>query len=519
MSFATKVTQLHTRVRARVYRHDADPIEFVGDVDTAKPSIVGVSTSKSLAGVGTFTLTMKAPRRFLVSEEIQSGDWIVWWWEINGRAYHGTFGPITNVGRSRTSVGGATAVEFPVTCADFTRVIERTQVWFDDFSDYETNVGGKITGSRMGYTPTGSPDAVIENVLDAFLGKSGIIGGAWVPPRGMDWIGEYFVQGLKISVSSTLGGADQPHFVGGDHSLLSTKLRNGVEVLAPGTPLLRGEVFGPEIAMFNPAPGTMLMQHVAGLSNDLLNEVFYDVLTEAEDLGALNVAEPVPCISVRERPFPNQTDGLSSPWWKLPTVRRARNEGLLSDSVTSSDDERINLILLYGSSLGTGVLDQYALHPPSYHRNDIARHGIRKFERSTPFAGFGESPSGTTWTKELETWCSLVASWYGLNHRWLAGSMSFAGVIPDARVGRRFIVDDDNDEEREQFYIESVAHQWRYPSAGSTSVGVTRGWRGTDEALVGAVADRAAGFQREQRGGEQAVVVEGPSRARLESLR
>jgi hypothetical protein len=507
MTFASKVTNRNTRVGAVIYRHGKDPIYIAPE---GPLMVTSCAYNKALGGAasGQWSITFKASRRFDVYREIDVDDWCVWWWEINGHRYHGAFGPIGMVQEGDSSSGGATVVEHTISGSDFGRLIDRTKVWFDDFSEYENNVGGKAIGSRMDFTPTGSPDQVIEAVLDAFLGQDGIIGGAWRMPRGMGWIGDFFSLGLRIVAQSTLRKA-QPRVIGQD--AITSTLANGTKVKYGRDQILRGEVAGPELVFFQPQPGTMLTPHLNGFSNDLLNELYFDSLTEKEtaDSAAAAPENPVPAVFARERPFINTFDGAKSPWFSLPTISMRREDGVLVRARSRSADERVNCILLYASNLGFTQMDQYALNPPAYIREEVARYGFCVFERQTSFAGVGETSLGIPWGEELTKWVKLLASWYGLNHRWRSGNVTIAGIVPDARVGRRLLIDDESPETREQFYVENVAHQWTFGSHGSTSLGVTRGFRGTDQDLVSEVAERAAMFQRGDRGGAKVGIKPG----------
>lgn len=514
----TTFSPKNTHVAGVIHRHGKEPLPFTRHPDglpsaDGPGSIVGATYGKTMqpgSPSAQWALTLKVHPRFDLREEVRGGDWVVWWWVINGRSYHATFGPIVGISDATESHGGANVVEYTIVGADFARIMERTQVWFDDFSEYETNAGGKFIGARMGFTPTGSPDNVIENVISAFLGKDGILGGVWTMPKSMGWIGDNFVDGLHIySQSSSL--ISPPRLVSDPSSRNRTILPGGASAVVPSEQILRGEVSGPELVMFQPQAGTVLAQHLQGFCNDLLNDLFYDVLTDDETLllGRTPVStpeEPYPCVFARERPFPNKFDGLGSPWWKLPTIYLRRDEGLVSKDTQTSTDERINLFLLYASNVGFTQLDQYALYPPSYDREDIARHGICKFERETVFSGVGQTGEGRSWAAELTQWHGLLTSWYGLNHAWLSGSMAFSGIQPRARIGRRLVLDNESPEKREQYYIEGVNHQWRYPHGGSTTLSVTRGWRGSDEALASAVSAKANTFQRESRGGNDAGI-------------
>lgn len=489
----------HTRARARIFRHDAYPLDVTAHISGTRAvgvgTVIAAGHNKTLSSPsGSWSMTVKGGTVDLM-QEVGAGDWVVLWWERNGEALHGVLGIIDTIQRGRRSVDGATVETFTITGRDIGKVFESTVVWWNEYENFSTNVGGKILGSRHNYIPGGTPDKVCQNVVDAFLGGDDIIGGAWKLPFGLEYIGDHFSEGL-FAVIERDGRRKDPAPVG----------------TFPDDPaVLRGELFD-EVSLFQPEPGTRLHDVLAEWSNPILNELFYDVLVD-ESLSPPD--KPLPAMYLRERPFPTALTGLFGAWFALPTVRLERRAGdVVEDNLGTSDLERVNLIMLYASGIGQSNFDQYVLYPPSYDEEDVKRHGIRKFEQSTRFCGVGGRGGGTTWMQELAEWHTLMASWYGLNDRWLSGNVKVPYVLPEARIGRRLIVDDGDDAARVQAYIEGVNVTWSYPRGGNTALTVTRGYRGTDEQLVGDVVDKVLRFKRRAVKG-----IPGLEGASLEALR
>lgn len=474
-----------TRAGGTIYRHGGDPIPLVGLTEGALAP--GVGAPLSLVSVhysgrlglqaANFSLEVKAGD-IHVFDEVKAGDWVTFHWNRAGKLLHGSVGLIVAVRRQRSSAGGAVAESWILECQSWARVLNKTQVWFDDYTAFGSNVGGKILASRMGFVPGGSPDQMVMRIIDAWLGTDGVVGGAWKMPKGLDDFGEAFVSQLFVSVQ---GGTPEP--------LVDAIARAGV---------LRGEMFD-ESALFQPNPGTMLAPFLDEWSNPLLNEMWFDVgdadLMPGRGFGALE-SDPrrsAPVLFIREKPFVNVVQGMASPWFKLPTVELSR-DAILTDNVATNDDERVNLLQLNAVPGSMINFEQYALFPPSYDASNAALHGLRKYERMSKFASFGGRTEGLPWMEELRMWHTLVASWYGPNHLWMSGTIQVPFLLGEARPGKRLVVG--HGAHREQFYIEGVTHGWKHTQKGNTTLTVTRGFRGSDEELLEAVDTAQRVFQR-----------------------
>lgn len=474
------------RCVATIYRHGKEPLNLVGD-QTLGPTLggpvalVGCQTSKTLSGAaGTFTLTVKRGSAD-VREEIRPGDWVIQHWIRNGKKLFGMMGIVVSVMRDKRVGGGATQESWLVTGQDFGRIFAMTEVWFDDYTAWPENVGGKMLGSRMGYNPTGRPDEMVQRIIDGFLGGDGLVGGAWVWPKGLDDYSNFFVEGLSVVVGDDDGVP-----------IAATPLGN---IGAEGK--LRG--FGAdEVSLFQPSPGTMLHGILTDWSNPTLNELYYDL----DDRAVLaNPERPEMSVFIRERPFINEDDGINSPWFSLPTVTLKPSD-MISLRTGSNDDERLNLFMIYSTGTGMSNFDQYVSFAPAFSREECAKYGIRKFERTTKFADFGGRNGGKGWIEEMAKWARLLVNWYSPNHLWLGGTGSTPFIFGEARIGKRLVISEEaHSEEREQYYIEGVSHSWTFPRRPETTLTLTRGFEGSDNDMVRLVKDISSTFQRDTREG------------------
>lgn len=481
---APRYRSFTTRCAARVYRHGGAPIDLVGHVEHGKlegaPTIIASSTSKSIASSsGTFSLTLRAPRKFQMRDEIKNGDWISFWWQRGALTFHGMLGNIDGVRRARTVVDGATTEDWMVTGRDIGKVFETAEVWFNEYAQFGSNVGGRIFGKRLDYIPGGTPDRVVENLIDAFLGSDGNAGGAWRWPQGLSGrFGEFISQGLRMHVSGTKERRSSIYSVG--------------DTTLSGDGLLRGELID-EVSLFQPTVGTKLHDMLTRWSNPVLNELFYDVIV-GDDADSPPDC-PRPAVVLRERPFVNVEGGIDSPWFRLPTVRLDRSE-CGPDDLGSNDQERINLFMLYARSSTMTQMDQYAAYPPSIDEEDARAYGLRRWEREIDFAGIGQNGTSGSWGEEIARWEKLLQAWYGLNHEWLNGSCNLDFVLPEARVGSRLVIQGAAGEDTTQAYIEGVSQSWQYPHGGKTSLSLTRGFIGSDAELLQRIVAKQGKFKR-----------------------
>lgn len=503
----TDFVSVNTRAYARVFRFGRAPLDLSPDAKNPYGSIVSMTTQKGMAGAGAWMLAFKALEHGANAfEEISAGDWIVLWWAVNGVPAHGTIGRIENLRRgTMVSHDGAVVRTWNMSGKDFVDVFDKTVVWFDDYNNFDSNVGGRILGKRMNYVPGGTPNAIVENVVDAWLGSfqspAGLLGGAFLLPDGLNLIEPYFAASLRMRVQDGRGRIED--FNVGDHAKPTQPRPEKEEAIAAARVNLRGEQFD-ESSLFQPKPGATLTQAIMGWSNPLLNELYLDVMPFGDP------ARPTAFIFHREKPFIT-TAGKASPWYGLD-LHELKFEEVLNSDVGVTDAERINLLFLYAANVGGSAMDQYALYRPSYDEREVKRHGIRKLEEGTRFCGVGartasaalgevgtslpgpEAVEANTWAREIAEWHGLLASWYGVNHLLLNGTMTLRRLFPKIRIGHRILVGAGID--RENYYVEGVNHSWTFPQGGTTTLSLTRGFIGPDEKFIALVNENASRFQR-----------------------
>lgn len=469
-----------TRAYAVVYRFGGDPLHILGNVQGVSlrgpGSVVSVSYTKSKGGPsGSFSITVRPGKDFDFENEIHVGDWISFWWERNGQKFHGSLGNIDDVQRTRRVIEGATVETWTIKARDIGKVFETAEIWFNEYIDTEVNVGGKVFGERLNFTPAGSPDRVIESLIDGFLGAAPGNLTPWSWPGGLDRRGPGFIDSVMMEVQSTAARRAR-FFVGDDPTRKAS---------------LRGYLLD-SLSLFEPSPGTRLLDMLNEWLNPTLNEMFFDVVHD--DDKASPVETPMPLVVCRELPFINKFDGSSSPWFNLPTVYLKPYE--VDDlDVARSDLERVNAIMVYSAGIGSVNMEQFAIYKPALDEESIRRHGMRKLERQTRFAGVGSvgDDPGRTWAAEIGDWMTLLIGWYSLNHEWYSGSVTTKFLLGEARIGQRLVIEGDPF----QAYIEGVSHSWSYPNMGRTTLSITRGFRGDGAAVTTKITDQLSKWRGE----------------------
>lgn len=470
-----------TGAEVKIYSQGGDPVLFVpGDVVTTfdgkkitddSPSLVSVSTQKALgAPSGSFKITAKS--KFDLRDRIIDDDWIDIVFYRHGRKWHVMRGLIDEVRKQGAASGtGATSEVYAITGRDFGKVWETTPVWFS--IALEENLSGHITervfttgkgafwGSEVHQNALvlGSPAAAVRGYMFGFLEEFENMGRAnWNPPPSVPNIENgNFVQSLFYNVA---GFSNYPEREAIDPSFMSA--------------------------------GGTLWSLAQGWSDPVYTELFVDLFVGGsqafQGVGA-PIDETTMTVVYRDKPFPITFDawagskGLDSPWFSLPLFIIPR-ETINNSDIGRGGHERYNFFMMSTPlAQDTFALAAPELQRPLWDRDDILRHGLRRFDVQSKYG----SPNG-----DIVDICKLqravTRDWYAINPYLLSGTLSLGMGMPDIRIGSRARIPGARSaDEDETYYVESVGHNWTLRPGLKTSLGVTRGWRGTDSSLLEAI--------------------------------
>lgn len=492
-----------TGVEVYIHHQGGDPIVIRGEamgfqrhthgprsnIESAVSSLIAVNTFKSI-GVpsGSFTLTAKSFKAtsdyYDLFDQIVDDDWLDIVFTRHGRKYHTMRGLIDEVRRSRVVGGtGATSTVFTITGRDFGKIWEQTPVWFSPQANENIHghVAAKVFTSRADQedsTVAGdslvleSPAAAVRGYLFGFLEELAGTGRAnWNPPRTLPNI--------------TNGSFLESVYLNTDR-FQNVPSRRGID---------------PNFIM---AGGT-LWDLAKEWSDPMFTELFVDLLPDGDPGYAgrqqgeeLSINDTRMTVVYRDKPFPiadpldiwTGEKGLGSPWYQLPVYVIPR-EAITNLDVGRSGAERFNAFFitspLHQEALGINCIDIVA---PLWDKDDIFRHGLRRFDVSSKY-----SAAGAELLNMVEQQRVAIRDWYAINPYLFNGNLEVGIGLPDIRVGMRARVPGArSQDEDETYYVETVSQNWSFGPGLKTSLGVTRGWRGTDESLLEAVRDIAFGY-------------------------
>lgn len=125
---------------------------------------------------------------------------------------------------------------------------------------------------------------------------------------------------------------------------------------------------------------------------------------------------------------------------------------------------------------------------PLWDKESIRRHGMRQFRTESKYVATPNSMLGIAEYQRQQ-----VMDWNAINPYLFNGSVSLAGLFPNIRIGHRFRIAGEKEEHQETYYVEQVSHSWSL-SGGRTTLGVTRGWIGSEASYIAAVENLAARY-------------------------
>jgi len=189
----------------------------------------------------------------------------------------------------------------------------------------------------------------------------------------------------------------------------------------------------------------------------------------------------------RDKPFPFSTksgeitlpSGTNSAWFQLPKFVIPR-ETIKSMNIGRGGAERFNTFFVVPMLQQETIGQLPQLVQPLWNKNDILAHGLRRFDVSSKYYALGaELITLTNMQREM------VRDWYSMNPYLYNGTIELGMGMPDVKIGTRVVIPGATSEEQDEtFYVESVSNSWSFGAGIKTTLGVTRGWRGTDGSLI-----------------------------------
>lgn len=456
-----------TGVEVRFYPQGGDPVvldqESFAPTGRSRydnnPSIIAASTSEQMGGAsGSWSITLKEGRRHHVRglfDALMDDDWVdISFFRFNKR-WHVMRGLVDDVRRAKQSgLAKGTTTAWTISGRSFGSIWEKTPIWFNVFSD--ENLSGAVSQRvfQSAENVLGAPAEAVEGFLFGFLQQLGSVGRAtWAMPKGMPGVGARFIDSFEVN---NLGYPDVPRLTAINSNWL--------------------------------CPSGNLWALAKEWSDPMFNELILGLYRKGSarpDFELQPGKELAPDDSkmyaiFRERPFPTLTQGRASPWFDLPMWVIPR-QMVVSDNVGKSGMERYNAYFV-SPQLVQEVMAEAGVEmaQPLWDPDDILRHGLRRFDIVSKYTSPQADLAGLSSGQRLK-----VRDWYCLNPHFLNGSFDLALGIPDIRTGVRLRIAGKNGvSDDETYYVESVNHNWAFGAGVKTSLGVTRGWVGTDDSLL-----------------------------------
>lgn len=453
---------------------DASVVRFTWDKHLGHPSAQWIASIKEHSG----GIDWRA-------QEIIDGDWVDIAILRNGVHLPLARGVVDSVREATSSAGGATVRVWNVSGRDHGAFFEHPITWTTFYSMDLDQISGGLIGHDVNFEQGGRPDQMFPLLVKAAMGP-GKLGGMWELPPSL---------AEKFSGKKRL------------YDLLRV-IPYSASRLDPSSGL-RGVCFrGPQLWMEG---GTTLHQTLMNWANPALNEIYYDLIPAGEsdppnglpnfyfrEFGKPRVIEPALVSDfgdigafIRERPFPNTVEGDCSMWFDLPTWT-IPTWLIESADLGFGGHERFNLFSLNVEQGLVGTDPQLPIAKPMWNRESVQKWGLRAFDQTTPFY----AKSQDQFYEERKRWLRLLVDWFAPAPYLRQGTISFGIGLPEVRVGQRVILDSGlGADQCEQFYVEGVRHEWRWPPGTmKTTLTVTHGFRGTDQEYLSQVQELSAQY-------------------------
>jgi len=469
---------------------DASVVRFTWDKQMGSPSAQWMATIKETPG----GIDWRA-------QEIIDGDWVDLAVLRNGILVPLGRGVVDSVREVTHSAGGATVRLWNVSGRDHGAFFELPITWTSFYAQTLSELAGGLLTKEVRGEQGGRPDKLFTMLVEAAMAP-GKLGGMYdLPP----------------SLAEKYPGKKRLFDLMRLLPLAASKRERteGLRGMYYNAPRLWSE------------PGQTLHQTLTLWSNSVLNEVYYDLLPTAtfmpeNGLNAFFVQPPVPdprfagganpgaagstplaskyttttkdafgeiAAYIRERPFPNTIEGSGSLWFALPTWT-VPSWLIESADLGYGGHERFNIFELNVELGLAGSNPQVPMLKPMWNRDSIKKWGVRPFQQTTPFY----AKETQELYKERRKWLRLLVDWYAAAPYLRQGQITFRVGLPEVRIGQRLIIDPGlGADQREQFYVEGVRHNWTWPPGSmSTIVTVTHGFRGTDRDYLSRVSSLSA---------------------------
>ena len=477
-----------SRADVIIYGHGDDPVleqeragRYVfegrtgqrGEAKTLSGGLIGVTTRKGIGeAAGSFQFQVKAPDDPRVSflDFWTENDVVDIVFTKHGRRFHVMRGFIDDIRREETVVNDATDVVYTFSGRDHGKVWQSTPIFFNRFIGENVGGGATLRAFAANNTIYGNVGQTVEAILYSFLRALNDRGSAtWQFPLSVPGIeGRFFSEAVAYRNDDD----DQPPRVA-----LNAHM---VEVSG------KTDLWGHAQKWSDPQFMELFtdLWEVSSNARDLAGEIVPIAPTPEKEL---DVDQTTMAVILRPRPFPHNAgqDLRDSAWFTELETYEVTPWELLTRSVGRGGAERKNAFFVRAKAIQENAGTNIDLAAPLWDVQDIRRFGLRRLDVQSNYLATDDDLIGMTQGQRQR-----IRDWYALNPYFYNGQITFAYGRPDIRIGTKLrVLGSQSDEEDETYYIETVQNAWNYRQGLRTGVGVTRGWRGTDQSFMRAITD------------------------------
>jgi hypothetical protein len=486
----------HGSVRATIYRRgdtifniESSPIYLDGQTQQSdNPSILSAQIQNAFGSGGSFQISLKCQNGVNLLELIEDDDWVDIELGRNGVYYHVMRGLVDEVRQSISVSGsGATSSNYLIAGQSFQKIWAQTPLWFSSKLAENLGTGDKTTQlfQYLQGTLRNVPGTIASFLFD-YTNKVAQDGRSSVAmPPGMPGVKRNFAGSWR---------QDETHFSDQD---------------APRVNILRNNFF----------PSQNIWEVASQWSDPYFCEMFTDILpavpsrpsgrpvdiggtpqfiNAASAISALGLSSPIAPLGlpinrtamtlvIRNKPFINMSFnnssrvGMASDWFSLPMYSIPKQHIVATD-LGKNGYERANAFFC-ASLIQNGGNDAPTndLAVPSWSVPDMRVHGLRTMDTVTRYQAASTGLPGFDANALQRRLRSRLRDWYMANSTYQSGTVTLGRGYPEIHIGTRLRLIGNTEAEQKTFYIESVAHSYSAVQGLRTTVGVTRGYEGTDK--------------------------------------
>jgi hypothetical protein len=457
---------------------------LVGEFETIngwiESEIISVKISKAIGRAsGTFNVVLMPSQNW--KQKISPGDWIAIYlypnFESNRSEVPTTknlvlLGNVDRISRSisKNEDTDRTELRYRISGRNFGKVFEETDVWFDPYINRENSVD--VALREAGLELIGNPSEQFKKVLDVFMGPGAQFNDKRTSPLRQWRIPSGVASLFKIDKFSIESSAPYIYDI----------LEKDIEPNLPGYKV-RG--------MLSLDSNGNIFEQLRSVSNDIVNEIIIDESWRGNGT--------VPMISLKPRPFNTIyfDSQFGSELGKLKPLLKGKHKTLQQlakdaaivldpkdifyEDLGRDDHSRLNMYELYSNhatdynrSIWANMNLKGVIANPTFQRESIKRHGLKRYSRQMEFDKPTAQVSGYS---EVDLFKAFMVQVYDMNyanHLYENGTIETVGVL-NAELGKALVLNSSNSPIKKVYFIEGYEHEWTYPGTWRTIFTLTRG--------------------------------------------